>query len=141
MEPYDKFLRQYRKNIQMMLPIYEKKEKEYLDGLFNNIKDYLEDNPDMTQEQFLEKFGSPADVAATYISCADNDYLLKKLQKNRILKKGICSILLLLIIFSILISSIMYATYLDAKNHNIHSIETTIEYINPADYAEPENLQ
>lgn len=134
METNEKSLLQYRKDIKLMLPIYGKKEKQYLDKLFNGIEDYIEDHPDVTSNQIIDKFGSPKDVAGSYIMSVDQDYLLKNLRKNAIIKKGICLIATILIIFCVSVSSIMYFTYLDAKNYNIDSIETTIEYIDPEDF-------
>lgn len=136
METKDKFLHQYRKDIKLMLPMYGKKEKRYLDKLFDGIKDYMEDNPNAAPEQIRDKFGSPADIAGTYISCADQDYLLKHLRKNSIIKKGVCLVITILIIFCVSVSSIMYLTYLDGKKHNIDSVETSIEYITPEEYWE-----
>lgn len=136
METTDKFLHQYRKSIKLILPMYGKKEKLYLDKLFEGIEDYLEDNPNATPEQITDKFGSPADIAGTYIECTNQDYLLKHLRKNDIIKKGICLIVTVIIIFCISVSSIMYFTYLDLKNHTTDSIETDIEYIDIEEFWE-----
>lgn len=136
METNEKSLLQYRKDIKLMLPIYGKKEKQYLDKLFNGIEDYIEDHPNVTSKQIIDKFGSPKDVAGSYIMSVDQDYLLKNLRKNAIIKKGICLIAMILIIFCVSVLSIMYRTYQSLEENSPEHIETTIEYIDPEDFWE-----
>ncbi len=85
----DKALKKYFKQIKLLLPIYSKEEKIFVNDLKKVIDEFIESNPNCTYEEILERFEEPTDVVFNYISCLDQHELCKKISLRKTIKKAI----------------------------------------------------
>lgn len=98
MKTTDKEIKLYFKQIRMMLPIYSKREKDFLSKFRQVVYDYIEENPDCTYDDIAEHFESPADVAYNYISSMDQEEILNRLSTASTVKKAVAIIVSAVII-------------------------------------------
>lgn len=87
--------KRYIKKIQNCFPIYGKEEKRYLTELSFYIDEYIERNPEVSEEELIQEFGSPSNVAGEYLLRADEKYLLKRLRISHFIKLGISFFIIL----------------------------------------------
>lgn len=116
----DKALKNYFKQIKLLLPIYSKEEKIFINDLKKVIDEYIESNPNCTYEEILERFETPADVAYNYISCLDQHELCKRISLRKIIKKAI----IIAVIAVIITCSIRIVLYYDSYWRGLHTIIT-----------------
>ena len=116
----DKALKQYFKQIKLLLPIYSKEEKIFINDLKKVINEYIESNPNCTYEEILERFEEPTDVVFNYISCLDQHELCKKISLRKTIKKAI----IIAVIAVIITCSIRIVLYYDSYWRGLHTIIT-----------------
>lgn len=123
----NKIAKEFSKNAKAFFPIYSHKEKEYLKNLESNIEDYCEDNNINSLDDLYSKYGNPSDVAHSYFSTCNSEYILNKL---KIAKKIKYSIVLIITAVFIALSSYcmkLYAEYQIFAEEQIFYEETIIE--------------
>lgn len=123
------FKKRYVKKIRHCFPIYGKEERRYLKELSSYIDEYIESNPEVSEEKIIQEFGSPSNVAGEYLLGADEKYLFKKLRISHFIKSGISIFIILILLYNIYISYLAYLDYKDALNYQISTEEITIETI------------
>lgn len=123
----DKLVREFLDNSKVFFPIYGSKEKEYIKNLEYHLIDFCEENEISSIEEMYRKYGNPSEVAYSYFSNINLDYIIKKLKMTRIIK----SFLLFLTIISFVAVSVysirLYNDYQTFKEQQIYFEETTIE--------------
>lgn len=119
----------YMKKIRQCFPIYGKKEREYLKDLDIYIDEYMNHNPEISNEDIIREFGPPSNVAAEYILGVDEKYLFKKLRTARFIKIFISILIVLMLLYNTYISYLVYLDYKDALNYQISTEEIVIETI------------
>ena len=104
----DNLAKQYIKNAKALFPLMNKDEKKYFEKLSINVEDYCEAKSVSSMEELYRDFGTPADVANSYFSNADLDYILKQIKRTKTIK-----ISLITIIVSVLVavSTFCYIIY------------------------------
>ncbi|MCI5687624.1 MAG: DUF6120 family protein [Emergencia sp.] len=123
----DKALKQYFKQIKLLLPIYSKEEKIFINDLKKVIDEYIESNPNCTYEEILERFEEPTDVVFNYISCLDQHELCKKISLRKIIKRAIIIVVLAAIVTCSIRIILYYDSYLEYKNTIITHERVVIE--------------
>ena len=126
MKTTNQFLKKYYKDIKHTFPVYGKNERNYLEHFQDCIQSYYEDHPDITPEKIIKEFGTPSEIISEYLANINNEYLITTIRKSSFIKKGICAIVLILLLLSICRSTISYLAYKDAQEHNIAYEETII---------------
>ena len=81
----------YFKEIELLLPIFQKEEKEFLKRFFKDFKN--DDN--LTYSECVERYGEPKEIVYAYFSEMDQDDLLKRVASNNVLKKFLLAILVI----------------------------------------------
>ena len=119
----------YMRKIRHCFPIYGKEERKYLKELDTYIDEYMERNPEASEEEIIQEFGSPSNVAGEYLLGADEKYLFKRLRTSHFVKLGISLFILLVLLYNIYISYLAYLDYKDALKYQISTEEITIETI------------
>ena len=120
-------LKQYFKEIKLLLPIYSKEEKIFINDLRKSVDEYIESNPNCTYEEILERFEEPADVVFNYISCLDQHELCKKISLRKTIKRAIIIIVLTAIATCSIRIIFHYISYLEYKNTIITHERVVIE--------------
>ena len=93
-----KEIKKYLKEIKLLLPAFNKEEKKFLRDLMERIEDYLDENPNATMQDIENQFGTPMEIAQSYMSSLDLDVLLKRLSISHFVRRffaiaAICMIL------------------------------------------------
>ena len=76
----DNLGKQYIKNAKALFPLMNKDEKKYFEKLSKNVEDYCETKSVSSIEELYRDFGTPSDIANSYFSNADLDYILKQME-------------------------------------------------------------
>ena len=120
-------LKQYFKQIKLLLPIYGKEEKIFLSDLKRAVDTYIEEHADCTYADILERFEEPADVVYNYISSLDQHMLCKRISLHKTIKRAIIIIVLTAIATCSLRIIFHYISYLEYKNTIITHERVVIE--------------
>lgn len=119
--------RKYIRQCRQLFPVYGKYERLFLKRLRNQITEHLSQHPNITYEELLLHFGSPKEIVLEYYDSVDDDYLLKKTNLVRTVRKFCLIISLLFITYLGYRSYIIYQARLDFNDSIIIHEETTIE--------------
>ena len=91
-------LRQYFKQIRLLLPILGKEERKFLSDFKVTVEEYAENQTGCNLDDIKERFGEPEDVVHEYISMLDQFQLCKRINLRKLIKRTLFIILLLAII-------------------------------------------
>ena len=85
----------YFRQIKLLLPLYTKKEKQFLRDFKDSVNEFCSQSPNCTMEDVIARFSTPEEIVHDYISEAlATEDLCQKIQFKRFVKK----ILLILLI-------------------------------------------
>ncbi len=122
----------YIKNVISLFPIHSKKEREYLKKLKRNINEFDEDYPHSSYDEFVEKFGTPKDIFINYINNQNEEYLIKKIKRKKIMNIVCICILSFIIIIEFSQAISAYESYQESVEERGDNIEITApEEISP----------
>lgn len=129
---------QYLKQVKSHLTCPAALKKTFLEQLRGDVEEFLETNPDATLEGLTERFGSPSEMAHSYIETLDGDELQKQIKKAKIVKRivlftclGILTVVLViavLFIIHIFSNNVSVVTYTVSENGTIITNESVVEY-------------
>ena len=97
--------RKYIRQCRTLFPVYGNSERTFLNRLKVQINEHLDLFPDLSYEELVKQFGSPKEVIMEYYANADDDYLLKKIDVSKKLKR------FLLFIAILFLSYFFYESY------------------------------
>ncbi len=85
----------YFRQIKLLLPLYTKKEKQFLRDFKDSVNEFCSQSPNCAMEDVIARFSTPEEIVHDYISEAlATENLCQKIQLRRFVKK----ILLILLI-------------------------------------------
>ena len=121
-------LNQYFTEIKTLFPIYSKKEKRFLADFKESVAVFLEENPDSSMEDILNRFASPEEVVLTYIREAyDSHELCKKLRFRKAVKRILIVLLIAMLAYYLVNFLILSHAASEAESHYIDREITVIE--------------
>lgn len=120
----EKQIHSYIGKVNALLPIHSKNEKRYIKELADSITEFTESNPNATEQNIIDAYGSLADVVHDYLSSYDIDVLVKRISILGFIKKAIA---ITLVVVLATFAGFMHKAYLDSKNSIVTNTETTIE--------------
>lgn len=123
----NKLSHQYVKNMKALFPISRKQERDYLKKLEMNIEDYCEENSISSLEELYKEFGSPTEAVSTYFSTLDIDYLLKKINRTKIIKYSLIALVAAAFVAAFAYCMLLYSEHQVILEEQIFSEETYIE--------------
>lgn len=126
-------IRKYIHRCKQLFPVYGKYERLFLKRLQQQATDFITQNPNLTYEELVTQFGSPKDIAVGYYDTIDDDYLLKKLNLVKTIRRFFLAIVLVAVLFVGYRSYVIYQIWLDAQKESIIYEDSTIEYTSPTD--------
>ena len=97
--------RKYIRQCRTLFPVYGNSERTFLNRLKVQINEHLDLFPDLSYEELVKQFGTPKEVIMEYYANADDDYLLKKIDVSKKLKR------FLLFIAILFLSYFFYESY------------------------------
>lgn len=125
----------YIHRCKQLFPVYGKYEHQFLKRLQQQANEFIAQNPNITYEELVTQFGSPKDIVVGYYDTIDDDYLLKKLNLVKTIRRFFFTIVLVVALFIGYRSYILYKIWLEAQEPVILYEESTIEYIPPTSKA------
>lgn len=103
MAKHSKQMQKYLRQVKHALPCSGSLKKQILLGLGNDISLYLEEHPEADAESLAEVFGTPAQIAQTYIDELPATELMEKLHRRSKLWRtviavvGVCALVCVLL--------------------------------------------
>lgn len=91
------------------------------------METYVLENGDLTYEELSQQFGTPKDIMLSYIEDCENDYIIKKTELKKMIKKISIIFISLLIIGLSIIVILELKTIKDIRDQNIIIEETILE--------------
>lgn len=119
--------RHFLKDCKNVFPFIGKKETVFLNRLKENMETYVLENGDLTYEELSQQFGTPKDIMLSYIEDCENDYIIKKMELKKMIKKISIIFISLLIIGLSIIVILELKTIKDIRDQNIIIEETILE--------------
>jgi AAA+ ATPase superfamily predicted ATPase len=119
MSDKQRFLRDVKK----LFPVYEKQEKEIINGLKNQMEnlgncDYL---------TLVEEFGEPTDIISSYYEGMKTEILIHKLEKKKYLKLLVYIIIICIVSVSLFETWRLNQLYDEFRENQPVEVETIIE--------------
>lgn len=87
--------KQYFRDMKAMIPSRGKQERRLVRDYKTRILELNEKYPDITYEALQQTLGTPVDIITSYYEGADTDYIIKSVRTTRIIRIGICCMLIL----------------------------------------------
>lgn len=113
MENRSRAKRRYLREIRGWLPCSGKWKRGILEKIEQSIAQFLSENPEASYEALAERFGSPRQIAATYVDEMGTDELLRDLRVRRRIVGMIAATAVAVVC---LWTGLVTATYLDHVN-------------------------
>ena len=123
-----KIVKNYKREIRYLFPIFTKNEKRFFIDICNTITDYTTDNEDFTLESLTQNIGEPKDIVSRYLLDMDGEILRKSLSRNQYVRFSLGIIVLVIIVAGAFKMGTDYLSFLEGRDAYIHReiIETTI---------------
>ena len=113
------------KNAKSNLNCPRKIKKDLILRIESSVYDYIESQPDASYDDITAQFGSPRELADSYISSLDSDEISKAIKKAKTIKIAV-------IVTCIIALISLFATFAkmisDNKDTQVTEIETVIIY-------------
>ena len=85
----------YFRQIKLLLPLYTKKEKQFLRNFKDSVNEFCSQSPNCTMEDVMTRFSTPEEIVHDYISEAlATENLCQKIQLRRFVKKILLTLLI-----------------------------------------------
>lgn len=121
----EKQLKEYLKEIRLLLPVYGKEERKFIKDLKESITEYIELNPDCTWEDVICHFECPKDSVYNYITSLDQSQLCKSISLRKTITKAVIIITIVVVVVLCARTYFYYDLYQQAQDA-IANRETTI---------------
>lgn len=121
--------RQFLRSVRQAMPKLSKQEKRFLSDFSESVNEYISTNPNCTQEDLINQFGSPKDIALTYYSNMDSDIYLNILKRSRIIKTTCITFITAIIAALIIYILFLIAALNNYKDAAVDHIDTNITEI------------
>lgn len=119
-------IKTYMKRVKAMIALHSKEEKVFLGNLKHEIEISYENNEVANYEELVNVYGSPNEVAASYLETQDPDRFIKHLK----IKKMVAALIILIATIVIIVGCFKIYRYNQLYNEIHESIflqeETTI---------------
>ena len=83
MSKHNKDLLRYYRDIKRWLPCSHGLKKRILNDIQQTVSGYLTEHPEADMQAIVQRFGTPQQIASTYINEMDTQDLLQHLKQNR----------------------------------------------------------
>lgn len=93
-------LKRYYRKVTRIIPKKYPHRKEILSSIQQDISSYLEEHPDISYEDILKHFGTPEEMASSFVESLTPDDILTTSKKNRKLFIIIASAIAIFICFA-----------------------------------------
>ena len=88
--------KKFIKYVKRIIPIHSKDKREFILLLTQRIKEFSDDLERCTYQDIVNEFGTPNEVAGSYIENMESNELIKKLNRKKLLKYFLSTLLILI---------------------------------------------
>ena len=88
--------KKFIKYVKRTIPIHSKDKREFILLLTQRIKEFSDDLERCTYQDIVNEFGTPNEVAGSYIENMESNELIKKLNRKKLLKYFLSTLLILI---------------------------------------------
>ena len=88
--------KKFIKYVKRIIPIHSKDKREFILLLSQRIKEFSNDLERCTYQDIVNEFGTPNEVAGSYIENMESNELIKKLNRKKLLKYFLSTLLILI---------------------------------------------
>lgn len=122
-------VRRYLREIRSWLPCSRRKKGQILKKIRDTVMDFLAENPSASYTEITDRFGSPQQIASSYVNEMGMGELLRDLRIRRKLVRiaSITAVVVLVLWASVV--TLAYIDYLDDTNGYIVETITVVEQI------------
>lgn len=124
----DNICKAYVSQVKTILPVWGKKEQDFVRKLHDNLCDYCEDNNATAIDELYKGYGTPQEIVFDYISLMEPNEISKRINTAKYIKILIVSLIITALFATSLLGVYTYAEYKFAKSAEHVSIEQVIEY-------------
>ena len=78
-------IKKYIKYVKKIISIHSKDKKEFIQLLTQKIIEFSNEHDSCSYQDIVDEFGSPNEVAGSYIETLNSDEIIKKLNKKKII--------------------------------------------------------
>lgn len=124
----NKIIKNYKREIRRLFPVFTKNEKRFFNDICNAITDYTTECKDFTLDSLIQEIGEPKDIVSRYLLDMDGEALRKSLSRTKFIRLALGLLIVLSITMGILKIRADYLTFLEGRKSYIHqeTIETII---------------
>lgn len=124
----NKIIKNYKREIRHLFPVFTKNEKRFFNDICNTITDYTTECEDFTLDSLIQEIGEPKDIVSRYLLDMDGEILRKSLSRTKFIRLALGLLIVLSITMGILKIRADYLTFLEGRKSYIHQeiIETII---------------
>lgn len=119
-------LHKYYKKVWRALNCSSKTKRQIIDNMKSDIEEYIEVNPNASDEQIIEKFGEPEKYAKAYLTTLNEDELCKRVRINCFGKKfWIISAIIVVLVLTITVVGIISHNNKNATKYYSEDVVST----------------
>lgn len=124
----NKIIKNYKREIRHLFPVFTKNEKRFFNDICNTITDYTTECEDFTLDSLIQEIGEPKDIVSRYLLDMDGEALRKSLSRTKFIRFALGLLIVLSLSMGILKIRADYLTFLEGRKSYIHqeTIETII---------------
>ncbi len=118
----------YLKEVKRNLPYFMTGKKTFLKDFQDNLDTFSDENPDAAWEEFTDRFGTPEEIAVSFLPETESKGSLKKTRRKKL------AVRLVIAFFAVLLAILVVLTafYVQDKHHFYHGYYTEIVYAGSA---------
>ena len=123
-------VKKYIRHIKSAFPIMKTQEKTFIKALTDDIEGFIEENPQCTIEDVIDRFGEPKNIAEDYLVQLDTSRLSDELMTSCATKQLLKVILTIAIFLGIISTILVYIGYQKSLEKITETPEIEIYYKN-----------
>lgn len=119
--------KQYYREIKTIFPSIGKNERRLLKRYKVRITELCDANSNISYASIIKELGTPIDVITDYYENAETEYLMKRLQTTKLIRRFIYIMLIITLILLVVSIAFNYKLYIDASQAIPAMQETIIQ--------------
>ena len=131
----NKIIKNYKREIRHLFPVFTKNEKRFFNDICNTITDYTTECEDFTLDSLIQEIGEPKDIVSRYLLDMDGEALRKSLSRTKFIRLALGLLIVLSLTMGILKIRADYLALLEVRKAYIH--QETIEIIDHGEVPPP----
>lgn len=114
----------YLKEVKRNLPYFMTGKKTFLKDFQDNLDTFSDENPDAAWEEFTDRFGTPEEIAVSFLPETESKGSLKKTRRKKL------AVRLVIAFFAVLLAILVVLTafYVQDKHYFYHGYSTKTVY-------------